>query len=625
VGDPLRAGRLEARTLSPLPEAPEAGRWIAWRTGLHARLQALVPDHAALVSALVLARKDGLDPEVREAFARAGTAHLLAISGFHVGVVALLLSVAAARIVPARRPAGLVATLGVWLYVVLIGLPDAAVRAALLLTLAAVGRSTGRPVHGLGALSAALVGFLVVDPGALARPGFQLSFAGSAGLIVGVRKVEAGLASGLREPQLGRLRSAVAAGIVATLATWPVAAWHFDRISLVGIPATLVGTPLVAAAIPGIFAALAVEPLLPGAAAFLAGAVDLLLDLLVGAMTAVARPDLAVLPVARPTLVAGAVGLVGGHWLAGRAPPVGRGGRRVLLVAGAGAAILVSPVARGVGATGELEIRVLDVGQGDAIAIRSPRGRWILVDAGPQPPDGASPHGTRVVRGLRRAGAGRMELVVVTHPDLDHIGGLPAVLAALPVRAVAGPGRIRGTAPYRRALGGAREEPAPWRVLERGDVLHLDGVDLRVLHPPPTSHGADAHGVNGASVVLHLRFGAFTALLTGDAPAAVEEAAARGLGAVDLLKVGHHGSATSSSSAFLSRVRPGVAIIPVGRRNRYGHPEAGVLQRLHRWAGEVWRTDVHGEVRIRARRDGSVEVEAERGRPRVDGRAASSL
>jgi len=607
---PARAGELEARVVERWSGSGARGL-AGWRIGVARRVEEIFPRHAALVSALVLARKEGLDVDVREDFARSGTAHLLAISGFHVAVVAGLL-LAALRVVGlGRRTASGTAALGVWGYVAFIGAPDAAVRAAVLLSFIAVGRCLGRPVHSGGALSTAFLVLLSFDPGALLRPGFQLSFAGAAGLVVGARKLEARLGRWCPGRGWAPARSAVAAGVSATLATMPIAAWHFDRVSLVGIPATLVGTPLVAAVIPGIFSSFALHLVWPAAGTFLAGGVEVVLGVLISVMKAAASLPFAVVHADRGTLLAALAGVGVARTLVLGARPLGIRYRVAGAVLGIAAVMATVPVVRGVVSSGSVEVRILDVGQGDAIAVRSPAGRWVLVDAGPGlPQNRGDPYGLQVVRTLRRAGGRRLEMLILTHPDLDHIGGSAPILQAFEVASVGDPGRGRGTEPYLHALRAATEEPAQWFALKRGDRLEFDGVTLDVLHPAvETPSDVDP---NDTSVVLLLRYGLFTALLTGDAPARVEEAIGADVGPVDLLKVAHHGSRTSSSESFLQEIRPSLSVISAGSRNRYGHPHPEVEKRILLYSGQTLRTDRVGAVQVVARRDGTWEVEAER-------------
>jgi competence protein ComEC len=171
-----------------------------------------------------------------------------------------------------------------------------------------------------------------------------------------------------------------------------------------------------------------------------------------------------------------------------------------------------------------------------------------------------------------------------------------------------------GTTAFVDVLVAAAAEGSGWRAAREGDLYPLDGAELRVLNSldedRPSGAGGDV--VNENSLVVLLNFGGFSALLTGDAPVEVEEAAVRTSGPADVLKVGHHGSRTSTSPELLERIRPGLAVISVGRGNRYGHPHDPVLARLEAAGVDVYRTDRNGTVSVRARVDGSYRVRVER-------------
>lgn len=347
--------------------APAAFRFARMRARLRGRVEAwikqLFPDTWPVASALILARKEGLDPEVRESFALAGISHLLAISGFHVGVVALMVGVLVRGAGVPPRPAPAVATMVTWLYVAFIGFPDAASRAALILTLVSVSRLRARPAGALGAISSALLILVLQDPFALGRPGFQLSFAGALGLVTAAPPLRRALGVGWLRRVPRTLRDGIAAGVAATLFTLPFVAWHFGRVSVVGLVATLLATPLVAAAIPGLLATLVVYRALPPLAAFLAGGTDLLLRALEGLASGVGSLQGASVRVGDATLIGGvAGGLLGVAWVRVTPERLRPWVRRLVVglvtVTGAGAAPLVE---RGLG-VGTLEIVFLSVG-----------------------------------------------------------------------------------------------------------------------------------------------------------------------------------------------------------------------------------------------------------------------
>ena len=590
-----------------------AGARARLRGRIESRMRNLLPGTWPLASVLILARKEALDPTVREAFAVAGIAHLLAISGFHVGVVALLVSVVirGAGAAPRRVPA--YAASITWLYIGLIGFPAAATRAALILTFVATAQLRARPAGALGAIASAGIILFLLDPSALQRPGFQLSFAGALGLVMLRPTVRRCLDAGALSVIPPMLKDAVAAGVGATLATMPFVAFHFGRVSVVGLPATLVATPLVSAAIPGLLSAIGMSWISPSLAHFLAGGTDVLLRSLESVAHLCASPSWASVWVGDAVLIGslmGGLGVVIGMRFLGEGV---RGWARwmtimVWAVTGAG----VAPLAERWAGLGTMEIVFLDVGQGDALAIRSPGGRWILVDTGPR--GRTYDAGARVVLPfLRRRGVARIEALVLTHPDLDHIGGAEAVFQALDVGYVLDPAQATGKDAYVGVLEAASRDAVPWLEARRDVSITLDGVEVSVLYPngpTPASYGGTDS--NAQSVVLLVRYGEFEALLTGDAPVAVEEAILDDLPSdLEVLKVGHHGSNTSTSPLLLAQTSPEVAVISVGARNRYGHPHTDVLNRVVGSGARILRTDLSGDIVIRARRSGLHDVRTE--------------
>ena len=252
---------------------------------------------------------------------------------------------------------------------------------------------------------------------------------------------------------------------------------------------------------------------------------------------------------------------------------------------------------RGVG-SGRLTLHFLDVGQGDGTAIRTPSGRWIVIDAGPR--IAGADAGRRVlVPFLRRHGVRRIDLLVISHAHADHLGGAPAVIERFPVGVVAEPGRRVADPLYLEFLDLLAAHEVRWHPARPGERVKLDGVSLTVLHPD-TAWAEWGDDVNEDSVVLLLEYGGFQALFAGDAGFPAEAALRSRVGAVDLLKVGHHGSAGSTSEAWLRELRPTAAVVSVGR-NTYGHPAPAAVARLRRAGAELWRTD----------RDGSIAVETD--------------
>lgn len=247
---------------------------------------------------------------------------------------------------------------------------------------------------------------------------------------------------------------------------------------------------------------------------------------------------------------------------------------------------------------GELELRALDVGQGDALLMRLDDAT-MLVDAGPD----ARTAGAAIVPRLRRLGVERLDYLILTHADGDHIGGAPTVMREFAVGTVVHADDDLSHPVMREVIDLARDAGVVVQPVKRGDALAWHPrVDLSVLNPPEPGPDAD----NDRSVVLHLAYRTSAMLLTGDIEASAEQELLESglLQPADVLKVPHHGSNSSSTAAFLEAVGPQIAVVSAGRYNAFDHPRDGALRRLRARGAEVFRTDLAGAVMIRT--DGRV-------------------
>lgn len=246
-------------------------------------------------------------------------------------------------------------------------------------------------------------------------------------------------------------------------------------------------------------------------------------------------------------------------------------------------------------ADGELSVHFIDVGQGDSILILGPNCA-VLIDAGERSA------GSTVVQYLRDQRVTRLDLVIATHAHADHIGGLVEVLTEFAVAEVMDPGVAHTSRTFEDYLDIIEEKRIPFTEARAGMQRELgNGIRLDIFHPDEPL----AASINNTSVVAVLRYGKTSFLFTGDAEAAAEgEILNRGYQSrVDVLKVGHHGSSSSSSLEFLQTFRPGIAVISLGTNNSYGHPHREAMERLDSIGAQVYRTDLHGTVVVTS--DGS--------------------
>ena len=612
--------------------APGAGGWASalhqLRSRLRDALQRSAPEPAAsLGSAMLLGLRAGLPPEVSADFRRAGLAHILAISGLHVGMALGVALLAAQALLGRRYGLYLVLPLAaVWGYVLLAGAPPSAVRAAMMGSAFLLALAAGRTPAAVNALGLAAFLLLLAEPRSLWDRSFQLSFSAMAGVLLLGLPASAWArerVSGLRRRlphALVRTLQAAAASLAVSLGAFagslPLAAYNFGQIPLFGAPATLFAmalTPffLIAAALTAA-AGLALPPL----AALLGAGTWLLGSALAGVASAFAA-----LPGA--SLTAGGSGGLDEAWLwAGYAPlalAVAWGLRRrwapavhgLELALWKGSASRVERLAV-LGAAGVLagavwiaaltpdadllELRALDVGQGDALLIVTPDGAAALVDGGPDPRLAVN----RVDAALPLDGM-RIDLGVLTHGHADHAAGFLEMARRGRFGAVLVPPPVPGEEEaWRGELDALGVEVAE---AERGMVVTLGGgAALRVLNPPSPPLSGTKSDVNNNGAALRLDYGATSALLMADLFAEAEWAMldARADVSADLLKVGHHGSATSTSPEFLAAVGPSAAVVSVGADNRFGHPSGAVMARLERRVGaaQLFTTAEDGCVRF---------------------------
>ncbi len=560
------------------------GRRYRIRRRIASRVDALYGPRAGLVEALVLGRRDDLPRDLRDRFARAGLAHLLAISGLHVGVIAGWVLILL-RWLGVGRQRWVIAATVTWFYVSLLGFPAPATRAAAFVALHASARLRQRHPSPSAVLAVAVLILLHIEPGVVTAVGAWLSVAAVAGTAWG-------RAIAVRWGYRGWGSALVASSVGATLCTAPITAWSFGAVAPIGVVANLAAIPIASIAVPAILMSLGVGQVMAGSAGLLLAGLERVAGLASGIPfgSVTGTPGVGF---AMPWCVVLLMAVV----LTRRGYSRWRRAKGTLAIAAVAVWVpiaVLSWVARDRAPV--LAIHVLDVGQGDAIAVRTPRGRWLLVDGGPRGRAGDAARRV-VLPFLRSRRADRLAAVIVSHGDADHLGGIPSVLTTLAADMVVEAGQPVATALYLDYLAAVQRLGVPWRVGRAGDTVTIDSVTVAVLHPRE-AWVAEQLAANENSLVLHLRYGCFDALLMGDAGTIVERDLLPSVAPVEVLKVGHHGSGGGTSDAWLDRVDPLIAVISVGP-NRYGHPAPSVLQRLDDRRIETWRTDRHGTVTIR--------------------------
>lgn len=572
---------------SGLPALPDR-----LRTMLTHASRTLYGARAPMVDALILGRRGGIDRTLQDRFAQSGLVHLLSISGFHVGVITAWVFLLGRLLrLHRNRALGLAAAVSLG-YVCFLGWPAPATRAAALALLVAVSRARQRRVETDSLLSATCLCVLLVDPWAIVDLGAWLSAAALWGASRFSQWTDQTLGTSTWWRTLG-------SSVGATLATAPITAAALGAVAVVGIALNFLAIPLAAVAVPGVVASLLVFPLWPAVAGALAGGAGLglhLLELLAEAGSAIPGGH-TIEPAELRSALPWAAALIVSLWCIGKRNTLAEAVRRW---SWAGVAALWVGLcwtwAPGAPNTAPgLTLHFLDVGQGDGALLRTPGGHWMLIDAGPRT-DYADAGRRVVVPFLTGHGVRDLAVAVVSHAHADHLGGLPSVLDRFHPGLVIEPGERVADPLYYGFLDELAAEAIPWHVGRRDERFVVDSVRFTVLHPDPEWPGW-GEDVNEDSLVLLVEFGEFQALFAGDAGFPAEAEMRSRTRAVDLLKVGHHGSRGSTGDEWLDSLRPRAAVISVGQ-NKYGHPSPQTLERLSRHRVGVWRTDRDGTITV---------------------------
>ncbi len=547
----------------------------------------------AIVGAMLLGDQGMLGRDEWLLLRDSGLVHLLSISGLHVGLAAALLLAALRRIRLTRWGALAAASAALVALAVLVGAEPPVLRSVLTALLALAGRAIGRESEPVNALALAAAALVAARPAYLWDPSFELTFAATAGILT----LSPRMAAAIPAPRWIALPVAVSAA--AYLATAPVTAWHFGRLS----PAALLSNVAAAALCGAVLASGATALLLAGipaaglAAARLAG---FSVQATLAVASAASAVPAAAFRVPPPGMILGAayVALLAAE-MRSRRPrvPIGpapRCRRMGLLLALVGMHLGPPPP----GTTGALDVTVIDVGQGQSVLLRGPSGGFVLVDAGGTA-RGRFDAGERVVAPvLSRLGCRRVDVLIVSHDHDDHAGGALAILREFEV------GEIwiaAGTPREARVLelaAVAVERGVAVVLAERGFSAVRAGAPIEVLHPPRES---PASAPNERCLVLRAGPPGSRVLIPADLESS-EEATLLASGAelaADALIVGHHGASRGTGIALLDAVRPRIAVISAGLGNRFGHPAASVLARLRSRRVPVYRTDLDGQVRLR--------------------------
>ena len=596
------------------------GKWIPERSFYNFRKwikgrfeEYLEPAETGLLLGLLAGDRSGIPEALRNDFQRSGLVHVLAISGFHVVLLAGMLMVFLKATRLPHKAASIIAIILLAIYVPVTGGSPAVQRAVLMFAVPQVGLLFERPANTLNSLGVALLFILLPKPSELWNPGFQLSVAATAGILIGNQyNPLKHIPDYLKRSKIWNFIESFAISptyvtLCATLATSPFLIHHFKTLSPFAWLGNIVVVPAISWGMQaGLFALLSpidfmCETFCSAASFFLR-----LASLLTRMLSDSSQASVTVGPFSPAILL-----LLGGVFIA--LPACRKNAvARLFCIASlcAFSAIfcfqgyerLFHPT---------WSMTVIDVGQGDSILLRTPGNRYILVDAGDKSRTDSGKD--IIVPFLHHIGVQRLDALVITHPHLDHFGGAASILRMFPVNEVWTNecSRTADGVEWRDVIEEAVERKVPVREIRRGFIWRENFFEVRAIHPKKlTDASKECRDLNEASITLQASGFGHSATLTGDLTVPGEKTILGSLAYIksDVLKLGHHGSKTSSSEEFLKAVGPQVAIISSGRRNKFRHPHKQVTERLDALEIPYLNTAKNGTVTVTFSED-SVAVE----------------
>ena len=559
-------------------------------------------EEEGIFTALLLGDRRSLPQDTYSLFQNGGIAHIIAISGLHLSLIAGAVSKVLRKLGLSKKAAALTADLMLLLYVIMIGGAVSAWRAFIMVTVQTGALFAKRTYDAPSALGLAGMLILLSDPLYLFNAAFQLSFGAVWALSA---------AAPVLIKWLGAEKSAAKKTFISSMAvqlvTFPLVAWHFYKLPLYSVLLNLLVVPLTGVALASVFAAALVALVYVPGGVFLCGLAHYVflgirwlcgqMLKLPGALWVTGQPMVWQLAVYFALLAAALTGMK--LWSARTDAPSCHPEhseqserRRKIPLRLAALLLLALPLLLQRPARTNAAVTALYVGQGDCIVLELPDRGAVLIDGGSSTMENV---GEKVILPyLQKLALTKVHAVFLSHPDEDHINGIGALLTdrTLQVEMVCASSVSRESEEYQELQKTARAAGAGWYWLQTGDRLKAGKLELLVQY-----EGLSSENTNDQSMVLLMEYGRFSALFMGDAEAAEEEAG-RPWPQVDLLKAGHHGSRFSTGETFLAQTRPKLVLISAGKNNLYGHPHEETLERLSAVGARVYVTSEIGEITV---------------------------
>lgn len=555
----------------------------------------LMEDNAKLMSSIILGDSSYLEESDLENYRDLGLAHILAVSGLHIGMISGFIMFIISRLGINRRINVVVTLSIIWVYSYLIGFPPSTIRAGLMFTILYYSQLVHEPYDSINTIMFSILVSLMINPFYLFHIGFQLSYLATLSIVVLGPKVK-GLFYPLKNNTIGTIASILAVNI----GLFPIQSYYFNSISILGLAANLITVPLLSSSLILGMVMIFFNYTIPIINSLLGAVLDFFLYIqwiIVGFLGSIPFNTMKVLSFNIVFIICYYLSLA----LIFEVIDL-KSFKRINKTIVYYLVLLSLFNIVYINLDNHIEIDFIDVGQGDSILIKGQGGNY-LMDTGGSLFETNKIGEYITLPYLEKHGIKDLEAVIITHFDEDHSQGLTALLGEIDIKNVYASNLPIGN----KIIAQIKEYNIPIKILSKGDIIYLDkNTKLSIIWPDRTD--STEYSQNNLSLVSLMTYKNYRLLFTGDMEKEVENIINDGyIGNVDILKVGHHGSKTSSTEGFLRNTRPKYSVISLGRDNFYGHPNDEVVERLEGIGSTIYRTDEDGMIRV-ILNDDSMEI-----------------
>lgn len=547
-------------------------------------------ENSSLITSIILGKSSYMEEESLDFYREIGLAHVLAVSGLHIGVISSFLIFLLSRLGIKRRTNVIITLSIIWLYGYMIDYPASILRANIMFTIILYSQLIHRPFDSINNLALAAFILLVINPYYLFDVGFQLSFLATFSLLSFTPKI-----AHLFYPYDNRLTNSLASILAVHIGLFPIQAYYFNSFNPLSLLANLVVVPLLSLSLIIGMMVLSLYFWMGRFSLFFAYLLNLLLSLQFKLLRLLDSLPISLVKLKSPEMFSIILFYIS-LFIIFKMIKIDKIDKRIIRVIVVYLIILLVWDFFLIIGDESMEIHFIDVGQGDAILIRTKYHNYMMDTGGSL--FGNFDIGKNITLPyLEKLGIRRLDAVFISHFHEDHCQALPTLMDQLRIDNI-----VSGYAPEKGEVAEAiRESKIPFTIVNRGDRVYLDkNIVLEVLWP---KEDVAYLSENNKSLVALLRYRDFNILFTGDLEKEGEGILAKEMEEVDIIKIPHHGSKTSSTEGFLEKTRPQYGVISVGRNNFYNHPSPEVVERYEKFQTKLYRTDENGLIKVKLDKD----------------------